>query len=257
MDGSSSWPELSALNLAAALTDTAEQSGQRFRRWNDVWVSDREIPNAEANFVVLTRPLLLKAVAELTSRLVDFFRETETPWILWSAWPVPDLVPHGYKLGGYPPLMVLERGDLTEPSATNLRIVQAEDPSSLIDFERTFIDGYGLPMGGPFRPGQLFGAETLAGPMRYWVGYKGNRAVSVAAGFTAHGVHGIYCVATLPDERGHGYGTAVTHAAIAETELPTVLQASDKGFPVYRRLGFQEVGKFALWTGPSSVEPTA
>ena len=62
---------------------------------------------------------------------------------------------------------------------------------------------------------------------------------------------GVYMVATLPEERGKGYGVALTAAAIeAAPHLPAVLQASDMGQPVYRRLGFQDISSYALWYKP-------
>ena len=107
----------------------------------------------------------------------------------------------------------------------------------------------------PYRPGRLFREGVLSGPLQFWIGFKEDKAVSVAAGCTAHGVRGIYAVATLPEERGHGYGAAVTNAAAQGTDVPVVLQSSQLGYPVYRRLGFQEVGKYALWAGPRQGRP--
>jgi GNAT superfamily N-acetyltransferase len=59
---------------------------------------------------------------------------------------------------------------------------------------------------------------------------------------------GIYAVATLPKVRGKGYGAALTARAVqTDATLPAVLQASDDGQPVYLRLGFQIVVRYALW----------
>ena len=256
MDQPSATLDLSALNLAVAMAGSAEQSGQRFRRWDDVWASDREMSDAEANFVVLTRPLLPDAVGDLTGRLVEFFQESGSPWILWSAWPVPDLTPFGYELGGYPPVMVRKPGDDNSSKSQDLRIEMVTDRAGLELFERVFIDGYGLAVDQPYQPGKLFREGALAGPLQFWIGFRGDNAVSVAAGCTAHGVRGIYAVATLPEERGHGYGAAVTGAAMQGTNLPVVLQSSELGYPVYRRLGFQELGKYALWVGPRPRGPS-
>jgi hypothetical protein len=135
----------------------------------------------------------------------------------------------------------------------DLVIEEATDRDGVELFERAFVEGYPVHIDGTYQPGLLFREGVLAGPLRFWVGLKDGKAVSVAAGCTEVGVHGIYAVATLPDERGHGYAGAVTYAALAEANVPVTLQASDDGFPVYRRLGFEQVGTYKLWIGPKSV----
>ena len=53
---------------------------------------------------------------------------------------------------------------------------------------------------------------------------------------------GVYNVVTLPAHRGKGYGASVTWAVVAEGArrgcTHAVLQASESGYPVYRRMGF-------------------
>ena len=58
-------------------------------------------------------------------------------------------------------------------------------------------------------------------------------------------VAGIYWVATLEEHRGHGYGEALTWAAVGGgrefgCEIAS-LQASKLGRPVYTRMGFEHV----------------
>ena len=68
-------------------------------------------------------------------------------------------------------------------------------------------------------------------------------------------VVGVFMVATLPDARGHGYGSALTWAAtVAVPDLPAVLLASDDGRPIYERLGYEIVSRFALWERPRTVK---
>jgi len=71
----------------------------------------------------------------------------------------------------------------------------------------------------------------------------------------AAGVAGIYCVATVPEARRQGSGGAITaaplHIARAMGYRIGILQASESGHPVYRRLGFQEFCTLGLylWQG--------
>jgi GNAT superfamily N-acetyltransferase len=55
-------------------------------------------------------------------------------------------------------------------------------------------------------------------------------------------------VATVPSARGHGYGTALTSAAIdVAANLPAVLIASDDGQPVYEKMGFLRLMRLTMY----------
>jgi GNAT superfamily N-acetyltransferase len=81
----------------------------------------------------------------------------------------------------------------------------------------------------------------------------GGVPVACCAGITVYGAVGIFGVATLPEARGRGIGTAVTAAAIdsarGRADL-TWLQASEDGEPVYRSMGFRPVADWDVWVLP-------
>lgn len=74
----------------------------------------------------------------------------------------------------------------------------------------------------------------------------------VAAGETTalDGILGVFGIATHPEFRRRGIGTALTAFVIAdradETDL-AVLDASDEGAGVYRRLGFEPMSTWEVW----------
>lgn len=81
--------------------------------------------------------------------------------------------------------------------------------------------------------------------LRQFTAWHDGRVVATSASWTYAGISGVYCVSTLAAHRGRGLGAAMTrHAALSGKPLTGVafLQATVMGAPVYRRLGFQDVG---------------
>jgi GNAT superfamily N-acetyltransferase len=75
---------------------------------------------------------------------------------------------------------------------------------------------------------------------------RNGQFVATSLLFLADGLAGIYCVATLPEERGKGLGAHATAEALRVARRlgyrVGVLQSSTEGHPVYIRLGFEDFG---------------
>jgi ribosomal protein S18 acetylase RimI-like enzyme len=247
------WRDRSSRNLAAFWEYIPRAMGLPCERWEDAWAADTGLPVATPNSATLLRPLPESAAPELVARLDAFYSSHPGgPWLLWSAWPTPDLSVSGMRLSGHPPLMVRLPGPLP-PALPELRIVEAHDDATLLAFDRVMIHGFPVDelRAGDQLTGRLSDPRALGGPLRFFIGYLGDEPVTCAASLIGEQEVGVYMVATMPQARGKGYGGAVTVAAIASApHLPAVLQASDDGQPVYARLGFQTVAPFTLWYKP-------
>jgi GNAT superfamily N-acetyltransferase len=183
---------------------------------------------------------------------VSYFRSHRAPYFTW--WLAPDLAldpwarqlePHGFHHDGNTPGMAVDlaalSGSVRQPAG--LVIGHVETALQMQEWARTFAAGYGLsaPVIGPIH--DLFSSLGLGLPYRYYLAYQGGKPVAASMLFLGAGAAGIYCVATLPEARGQGIGGAVTLAPLLEARdlgyRAGILQASDMGYGVYRRLGFK------------------
>jgi GNAT superfamily N-acetyltransferase len=94
--------------------------------------------------------------------------------------------------------------------------------------------------------------RAWSGDYRGFVGMAGGKPVAVIAIVAAADALGVYSLSTLPECRRLGYGEAILRAAVAAEQQRTgigrvVLQSTDAGFSLYRRLGFNEAAKFSVY----------
>jgi len=98
---------------------------------------------------------------------------------------------------------------------------------------------------------QGFGPDL---PWRLFVGLVDGQPVAASRLFCAAGVAGIYHVATLPEARGQGIGTAMAVAAARagreQGYRAGILTASGEGHSIYRRLGFEDCCHADIYLGP-------
>jgi ribosomal protein S18 acetylase RimI-like enzyme len=199
---------------------------------------------------------------------LSWFRAREAPYLFWwvGAPSEPDnlverLQAHGLTMStaGDPGMAAdLHALDELSPLPAGLSIAHAEDRKALEDWRDVFCAAFDAPL----PDGQAWVDATLQvgiarAPWRLYVGYLDNKPVATNILFSGAGVASVYGVATLPEARGKGIGSAIMRKPLGEAKAAgyryAVLFATEMGLPVYQRMGFRRVhsnvGRY-LWIDP-------
>jgi GNAT superfamily N-acetyltransferase len=219
-----------------------------------------------------------EATAEVRiPEIVARYREARTSFVWWVS-PFDEPGDLGARLGaagltleGTAPAMAADLLEvpLGEPPPPDLEIVPVTDAATLDEFLRVIVADWLEWTDGETTPVQQRTLDAwrsqippkLAGepvPLR-WIGRVDGTVVATSRISIGAGVAGLYAISTLPLHRGKGYGRAMTIAALrAARRLDYrigVLQASDLGYSVYRRLGFRDLFSYAVFVHPGGGEP--
>ena len=163
-----------------------------------------------------------------------YFRDATSPGLA-DACAAAGLIEHWQ-----PPIMVLDpipAADPPRPGALMIEVVDADSYGTYID---TLAAGFGMPaeLLAPVRDRALLDIPGFTGLLGR---VDGEPAVTSGV-YVSGAVAGVYNVATVESHRRHGYGEALTAAAArigAEAGCAqAILQASEAGEPVYRRMGY-------------------
>jgi hypothetical protein len=87
-----------------------------------------------------------------------------------------------------------------------------------------------------------------------YVGYVDGAPVASGLGWRTGRTIGVYSIATIEPARRRGYGASMTARTVADGVVGgcdlAVLQASAMGRPIYERLGFRTVVRYAAYVDP-------
>ncbi|HVM41229.1 MAG TPA: GNAT family N-acetyltransferase [Acidimicrobiia bacterium] len=159
----------------------------------------------------------------------------------------------GFQTPGQPaPWLVLdERLPHADPPAGLVieRVVDEEGVRRFAEVGAHAFATYGMPveaMTTNFDP-----PRWLDPHLCLFLGTREGEPVACAGTLVSHAVSGVYWVGTLPDFRGRGFAEALTRVAgNAGFDLGArfaSLQASVMGDPIYRRMGYREIGSQQSW----------
>jgi ribosomal protein S18 acetylase RimI-like enzyme len=204
-------------------------------------------------------------VDDAVDEALAWFRARQAPYAFW--WLGPDRAPAGLEerlqalgfdlnIPGDRPMAARLDALADGPVPEGLTVVRVADRKAMEDWRDVFAAAFEIP---------LFAAQgwvdaTLAlgfdrAPWQAYVGYWHGRPVSTNLLFGGGGAVGLYAIATVAEARGRGIGAALTRLPLADARAQgyevAVLYASEMGYPVYRRLGFEalpgRVRRYLWW----------
>ena len=260
--------DLSPESLAFAIEANRVVSTLNARYWNRATIYDEpemamvvtDIPVPLFNVVtrVLFTPENLEANIE---KAIGRFREKGVPgnWFVGPATQPPDignaLLSHGFAQSDIQPGMAVDLRtlpDLTLPPGFEIEPLTSVD--QLKGYGEVTLRGFGLP------------ASLLDTALEYvksaeidsvsqehsYLGLMDGKTVGVSTVIYGAGVAGIYRVATIPEARGKGVGTAMTLRPLLDARdkgyRVGILQSSKMGYSVYKKIGFREYCKQTVYT---------
>lgn len=153
------------------------------------------------------------------------------------------------------PLMVLEdlggRGNQVDQSGLVIRELRPEDAPL---HARVVASGFDAPA-EPFL--QLMTPRVLSlHGVRCYLGEVDRQPVTTALGVSLGSSVGLFNIATLPTQRRHGFGAAITARAVFDGFAAgctwSWLQSSNLGYGVYEHLGFRTLERWSCWVAVGS-----
>jgi GNAT superfamily N-acetyltransferase len=231
--------------------------GSFSRREPDMIVYSSGIPMALLNGVIDPR-FGTSDLSERTEAAMSHFKKTGLPmrWVLGPSSTPSELddflLNHGFVSERKTPGMAIDLGTVNrEPLPSGLEIQQVEDRESLRTCGDTMADGFEIPenIRGGWR--ELIDGYGMSSTRRWFLGLLNGEPVAVSL-LVLHGdVAGVYNIATIPVARRKGIGTAITREPLQIAKDVgygvAVLEASEMGLPIYRRLGFKELCEFRTY----------
>lgn len=242
-----------SLNWAEAIEGTVKSIDGGVLRRPEFFASDVGRAAGLQNSVVLLRPFDAAAIGSLMTELDNFFAfdsATQAGTVyLFSAWPVADLAGYGWEYVEQMPLMLRPPTSAAPSLPSSLQIVNAHSVAELNDFEHVMIAGFPLPELCGLPPGSAFGPDLLQDSrFHFWFGWDNGQPVTGSAIYIAHGLVNLIFLATVPQARDRGFGSAMAWAAtLADPQLPAMLIASHDGYSLYTKIGYQHLCDMPLW----------
>ena len=227
-----------------------------------------DLPDYFMNLVVCTH-LPSEGVDDLIESALAHFRAMNIRKLSWLGHEgVPQaemkdaLLAHGLTFReSYATEMAVDLTSMQEdlPAHPGLRIVPVVDGCSLKAWIHIASIGFRICEAFEGAWYDIFAGAIFDEQFRTYLALLDGKPVGTSQLFVSEGVAGIYNVSCIPEARGQGIGSAVTMAALLEARKMGyrmgILQASKRGYGVYRRLGFLDFGKLSVYQWDNDPYP--
>jgi len=203
---------------------------------------------------VLSSRAALEGDETFIEQTLEYFRSKHVGAFTW--WMEPNLKPsdwepvlsaYDFRFSDDTPGMAADLRGLNESTQTidGLKVRAVTDEETLHTWAHVFTRGYGLPADWETSVYDLWLKLGLDLPIRNYIGFLNGQAVATSSLYLGGGAAGIYSVSTLKQARGKGIGAASVLQPLQEArEIGYhigVLQSSDMGYNVYKKLGFRHL----------------
>jgi len=212
------------------------------------------IPSPWLNYVVYSNFAKVD-IDNKIKNILTYFKLRRIP-ITW--WIFPSAVPtnlgvflkkHGMKYTGYMTGMAIDltavKKNYSVPSG--FTIEQVCNKEMLEKFVGAFAKGFGVDYNVSKAIFSVDLMLDIALPLRHYIGTLDGIPVATSSLLLEAGVAGIYHIATIPEARKRGIGTAMTTLPLHEARdlgyHIAILLSSKIGEKLYRKLGFNEICK--------------
>jgi GNAT superfamily N-acetyltransferase len=214
------------------------------------------IPHPMFNGVICTRPILDEAEKIIDEALSRF---KGLPMVWWTGPSAGTqnfkelLEPRGFSYLMDYPGMALDLNTVNRKPAglAGLEIRFVDDPASMKIWSRILFNSFKFPDSIEKAFLDLAANRHPRASWRRYIALLKGEPVATSELFLGAGTAGIYYVATEPDFRRRGIGSAITLAPLLdalETGFRTaILKATKKGFNIYRQIGFEEYCRLGLY----------
>lgn len=198
------------------------------------------------------------ASQDLTCRAIDALANVHEPSAIVFPGPLPPSLQSlvgkaGFILAEAMPAMAIDIDSMVQPSLPEgFTFAEVTSPDDDPAWCESFAKGYGIPL----RVARDFGLRAAEkyldrGEIHYFAIIQNDQIVSTSVLYLEGGFAGIYCVSTLPANRGTGLAAVATAQPLRQARdlgyRSGILQSSLMGESVYRRLGFQQFGTMPLY----------
>ena len=244
---------MSCYSRVSALGETREFPG--------VAVTSSGVNIAVFNSALLTAPASPRELNRAIETSSEYFGEKRLGWSFWLCEDLlaPEFGPpprstfqrRGLRLVARPPGMYSEQVHAATRPAAGLEYRPIDDERTRLDFAHISSAVFALPFASARRI--YCEAALWQPPMKGWIGYINNKAVSIVTTVIAADAIGVYSLGTLPQYQGRGYGETLFRHAVAEAGKETgitrsILQSTEDGLNLYMRMGYRVVMSFSVYT---------